>query len=205
MHPDKIFRETSKETNIDFARERSFGILSINSQGSPLVSHIPFQLNEDGSYLEAHISKSNPMAEILLNPTDGVIIVSGSDAYISPDWYSMNNQQVPTWNYVAVHLRGTLRRLESEVLPGILDRLATNMEERLKPKPPWKTDKLDEHVYAKMREHIVPICMEVIEIDSTWKLSQNKPKEARLGVADALQAGSVGMEVKSLSKLIRNI
>ena len=93
--------------------------------------------------------RANPIVRLLTNPIEAVIAVTGGDAYISPDWYGVENQ-VPTWNYVAVHLRGTLKRLQNQELRGILDRLSENMEARLEPKISWKIDKMDEDAYLRM-------------------------------------------------------
>ena len=202
MHPNKAFRQTSRKDQISFARSRSFGILTVNAKNGPLVSHIPFQLNEEGTYLEAHLVKSNPIVELAKEPINAVLVVSGPDAYISPDWYELDSNQVPTWNYVAVHLRGTLRLLESTELTGILDRLSSNMEARLAPKPPWKIDKLDPRAFGKMQEQITPVAMDIVSIEGTWKLSQNKPEAVRQRVSDRLKDSYVGHEISQIAGLI---
>ena len=199
MHPNPVFRKTETEKNITFARQRSFGILSVNSEDGPLLSHIPFRLSEDGKYLEAHLVRSNPILRLLETPQKAVIAVSGPDAYISPDWYGVDDQ-VPTWNYIAVHLRGALRRLDASELHDILERLSASMEERLLPKTPWVTDKMTPDVYAKMQRMIVPIGMEVTQIDGTWKLGQNKPDQVRMGAADGLKSSDIGSEIETLAE-----
>ena len=98
MHCNPAFRKADDQQNITFVRKRSFGMLTINADGGPLISHIPFQLSEDGSYVEAHLVRSNPILQSLQNsPLDAAIVVSGADSYISPDWYRISDQ-VPTWN-----------------------------------------------------------------------------------------------------------
>jgi transcriptional regulator len=203
MHPNPVFRKTETKKNIAFARQRSFGILSVNSDEGPLLSHIPFRLSEDGAYLEAHLVRSNPILRLLETPQKAVIAVSGPDAYISPDWYGVDDQ-VPTWNYITVHLRGTLRRLDASELHGILERLSASMEERLLPKKPWVTDKMTPDVYEKMQRMIVPIAMEVTQIDGTWKLGQNKSDAARMGAADGLATSKTGSEIEELAALMRD-
>ena len=204
MHPNTAFRKTNRERNIAFAHGRSFGVLAVNAPDSaPLISHIPFQLSEDGTDIEAHLVRSNPILNLLERRLDAVIAVSGSDAYISPDWYGVD-EQVPTWNYVAVHLRGTLRRLEQDELHGVLDRLSAGMEGRLEGKKPWTTDKMDQDIYARMQRQIVPVAMDVTEINGTWKLSQNKPDEVRLRAADGVEAARMGSEIDDMTGLMRN-
>jgi len=203
MHPNPVYRKTERAQNLAFACDRSFGALSINADGGPLIAHIPFQLSEDGSYLEAHLVRSNPIARALKSPHNAVMAVSGGDGYISPDWYGLDDQ-VPTWNYVAVHLRGVLRLLPDAELGGILERLSEAMEARLAPKPIWKMDKVSEGALSKMIRQIVPVAMDISDIDSTWKLGQNKPEEARLAAADAMAETGFGMQQSLIAELMKN-
>jgi transcriptional regulator len=86
MHPNSSFRKTSKQTNIDFARDRGFGVLSFNGATVPLNAHIPFLLTKDGTKLEAHLARSNPILGALKDGAKPALLtVSGPDAYISPD------------------------------------------------------------------------------------------------------------------------
>ncbi len=204
MHPNPAFRKTPTEQNVEFARERSFGTLAVNSENAPLISHVPFLLSPDGRYVEMHLVRSNPIVRLLKDPIEAVVAVTSSDAYVSPDWYGVENQ-VPTWNYVAVHLRGQLRLLDQNELHGVLERLSAHMEERLTPKAPWKIVKMDTEVYAKMQRQIVPIALQVSDIQGTWKLSQNKSDEVRKAAAAGLRNGSVGVQVGDLAGLMERI
>jgi transcriptional regulator len=204
MHPNPAFRNTPKADNITYARSRSFGVLVVNSESGPLLSHIPFQLAPDGAYLEAHIVRSNPIARLIGEPVAAAVAVSGGDTYISPDWYGVDNQ-VPTWNYVAVHLRGTLRQLGDAELRGVLDRLSEAMETRLKPKKPWTVGKMDADVYARMSRQIIPVAMDISDIQGTWKLSQNKSAEARQGALEGAQHAQVGAEVGKIVALMSRV
>ena len=204
MHPNPSFRKASRDTSIAFVRERSFGTLALNADDGPLLSHIPFQLSEDGTYLEAHLVRSNPIARVLKSPHQAVIAVQGPDSYISPDWYGVEDQ-VPTWNYVAIHLRGQITLLADNELRGVLDRLSHAMEARLLPKKPWIIDKMSGGAYDKLARMIVPIAMQVDDIQSTWKLSQNKADSARLGAAKGARDASLGSEVASLSALMESV
>ena len=202
MHPNPIFRKTERGQNLAFVQDRNFGSLSINADAGPLIAHVPFQLSADGSYLEAHLVRSNPIARALKEPQKAVVAVSGGDGYISPDWYGVDDQ-VPTWNYVAVHLRGSLRLLPDAELRGILERLSDSMEARLAPKPIWKIDKVSDEALAKMLRQIVPIAMDVDDIESTWKLGQNKPDEARLGASEAMSETGFGLGYDYIADLMK--
>ncbi len=202
MHPNPVFRKTEKAQNLAFAHERSFGALSVNGDDGPLIAHIPFQLSTDGTYLEAHLVRSNPIARALKEPQKAVVAVNGGDGYISPDWYGTENL-VPTWNYVAVHLRGSLRLLPDSELRGILERLSDNLETRIFPKPVWKLDKVSDDALGKMLRQIVPIAMDVESVDGTWKLAQNKPDDERIAAADALAKTGFGAEYGAIAALMK--
>lgn len=203
MHPNPIFRKADDQRIIDFARDRAFGALSINGDYGPLIAHIPFQLSANGTHLEAHVVRSNPLYRALINSMPAVMAVSGGDGYVSPDWYGVNDQ-VPTWNYVAAHLRGTLRRLPEADLHGVLERLSDDMERRLLPKPIWKMDKVSDDALQKMLRQIVPIAMDVDDLDGTWKLGQNKPTQARVDAVGAMSRNGFGLGYDLVAGLMQD-
>ncbi|MEO0357822.1 MAG: FMN-binding negative transcriptional regulator [Pseudomonadota bacterium] len=197
MHPNPAFRASPRDRDIAFVQDRSFGILSLNADPVPLVSHIPFQLSDDGRYADAHVLRSNPIWRMLKDPTPAKLIVSGGDCYVSPDWYGVDDQ-VPTWNYIAIHLTGTLRRLAQRDLRGVLDRLSGGMETRIDGKIPWKIDKMTRDIYTRMERQIVPIAFDVTDITSTWKLSQNKPDAVKTAAKTGIAKTPMGSDVTSL-------
>jgi len=186
-----------------FVRERAFGQLSVDGGAEgPLASHVPVLLDADGGTAEMHLVRSTPLARGLETPRPALLAVTGADGYVSPDWYGLPDQ-VPTWNYVAVHLRGTLRALPEAELRGVLDRLSDAMEARLD-KPPWTTAKMTPDTMARMMRALVACRLEIARVEGTFKLSQNKPAAARQGAAAALAAGGVpGQETATLAALMR--
>lgn len=204
MHPNPVFRTTGEADNIGFARARGFGTLAVSQDGPPLLSHVPFLLSEDGSQAELHLVRSNPIARLLKSATPARIAVSGPDAYVSPDWYGVEDQ-VPTWNYVAVHLTGTLEPMPDEALRGVLDRLSAYFEAGLAPKPPWLLGKTSPDVVQKLMRMIQPFRVKVDQIDGTWKLSQNKPDAAREDAALHIADNAPGLGVSMLADLMQSV
>ena len=203
MHPNQAFHTATNAENVAWARERAFGNLAVGGDGAPLVSHVPFLLDETGGVAELHLVRSNPIARALgQGPLAARLAVSGPDAYISPDWYG-DPGQVPTWNYVAVHLTGQLQRLPDTALRGLLERQTAFFEDLLAPKPPWTLDKMPGDALDKMMRAIVPARLVIETIDGTWKLNQNKPDEMRLRAADHVEASGHGAEVAILAALMR--
>lgn len=203
MHPNPAFRQDPREKNLAFARARGFGILSINGSDGPLAAHVPFLLTGDASFAELHLARSNPIARAAL-PAPALIAVSGPDAYVSPDFYGPHDQvpdQVPTWNYVAVHLRGTLELLPEDAMRPHVDALSAEHEERIAGKRPWTSAKMSEGAMPRMMRMILPFRFHVTSIEGTWKLNQNKTPEIRARAADALSRGNSAAQ--DIAALIR--
>jgi transcriptional regulator len=205
MHPNPAFRQDPREKNLAFARARGFGVLTINGPEGPLAAHIPFLLNDDASFAELHLARSNPIARASL-PTPALIAVSGPDAYISPDFYGPHDQvpdQVPTWNYVAVHLRGRLEVLPDDDMRAHVDALSAEHEKRIADKRPWTSAKMSEGALPRMMRMILPFRFHITSVEGTWKLNQNKTPEVRARAAEALSQGTAAaQEIAALMRAL---
>jgi len=204
MHPNPVYHDADTVRNIAFARARAFGVLAVNGEAGPLLSHIPFLLDAEGSTADLHLVRSNVIARMGEGPHSAKIAVSGPDSYVSPDWYGVQDQ-VPTWNYIAVHLTGTLERLPQEGMHNMLDRQSAAYEERLVPKAPWTTDKMTPDVLEKMMRQIVPFRFTITGVDGTWKLGQNKADSVRTDTAAQMAEHGMGSEVQALARMMRDL
>ena len=201
MHPNPIFRSTDTITALSFASEVGFGMLAANGSEEPMLAHVPFVI--DGGSALLHLMRSNPIARAAKDPLKATIAISGPHSYVSPDWYETDDQ-VPTWNYVAVHLVGTLVPLPAAKLSEVLEDLSTEFETRLLPKPIWTADKVEAEALSKMMRMIHPFRFEIADVRSTYKLGQNKTDSARLAVAKQIATNGFGYEVETLSKLMQS-
>ena len=201
MHPNPVFRDDDQSGAILAARQRGFGVLTVNGPDGPMAAHVPFvaQVTE----LFAHLTRSNPILRALRQgPLHALMIVSGPDGYISPDWYEADDQ-VPTWNYVAIHLRGQLTSLPADQLYAHLEQVSQQNEAHLIPKKPWTMDKMTRGALDRMMRQIVPVRMSIETVDSTWKLNQNKADDARLKAADQVARSPIGHQTADLADLMR--
>jgi transcriptional regulator len=203
MHPNPVYRQAEPARNLAFAREEGFGTLAVCGPDGPLLSHIPFLLDEGGTRAELHLMRSNPVARLLSTPLAARIAVSGPHGYVSPDWYGVADQ-VPTWNYVAVHLVGALHPLPQDRLRDLIDRESAHFETRLLPKPPWHSDKMTPEVMERMMRQIVPCVLEIEEIAGTWKLNQNKDDAVRLRAASHMESDGLRPDRAALAALMRD-
>ena len=206
MHPNPVFHTQEAQANLDFARTRAFGVLAVASgEAAPMVSHVPFLLDDDGALVHLHLVRSNPIARALRNGAlDARIAVSGPDSYVSPDWYGVDDQ-VPTWNYIAVHLTGVIELRPQAELHALLNRQSAHFETQLAPKAPWTTAKMSDGVMESMMRQIVPCAMRVSGVDGTWKMNQNKPDDVRLRAAEQIDDAGMGAEVATLARMMREL
>ncbi len=108
-----MYRPTSfQEDNIDklvvFMKANSFATLvSIDHDGVPCGSHIPLvvTIEEDVVKLIGHLAQQNSQWQAFA-AAESLAIFTGTHAYISPTAYE-KQENVPTWNYIAVHAYGT--------------------------------------------------------------------------------------------------
>jgi transcriptional regulator len=171
-----------------FVRDRGFGMVVAVDGTLPVAVHAPFLVEEraDGSLrLELHVARANSIHAVIARAPDVLVAVTGPDAYISPDWY-VAKDQVPTWNYIAVHLRGHATLLPADKTLAHVDALSTAFEARLAPKPIWHSAKMTPEKRQAMLAAIVAIDIEITGMDATWKLGQHKSRADRIEVARML-------------------
>lgn len=186
MHPNPAFRWEDREAMREFVRQIGFGALFAATPDGPRVAHVPVVWLDD-SAIGLHVARGNGIARHLDGAT-GLFTLLGPDGYVSPDWYGLGNNEVPTWNYVTVELEGTLHRMDRDALKAQIDALSQEQEARLAPKPEWTSDKMDAIRLEQMLGMIIGFRLEVQAWRGTRKLGQNKPEAARLSAADALEA-----------------
>lgn len=176
----------------------------MNGEIRPLIAQVPFVLSPDADFADLHLVRSNPIARCCKKPLPAMLAVHGPDSYISPDWYQTPDQ-VPTWNYVSVHLIGTLEPLPMDKLTDVLSRLTQQFEAQLAPKPIWTHEKMSAGVFEKMQKMIVPFRLHIEDVESTWKLNQNKSDDARTCAADAVESSGIGTNTEDLARIMRSL
>jgi len=188
MYIPRRYEEKDKEKVFGFIRENSFGILISIKDGVPIGTHIPLHLEKDEEgrdILMGHISKGNEQKHTLTDGTKVLVIFAGPHAYVSPRWYTKLN--VPTWNYIAVHVYGTVKVIEGEVLKAALSRLVDNYEQHLP--HPMKMGEIPEKNFQDDFRGIVGFSIGIEDIQAAYKLSQNRDEQSYHSVIDHLQQG----------------
>jgi transcriptional regulator len=182
MHPTKVFRWDDQVAMLSLIAERSFATL-VDSWLR--VAQVPLFVDADKS-IYCHLSRANPLAQSMQEaPVRVVAVVSGDDAYISPDWY-VTDDHVPTWNYESVEVEGTLTPTDDEMLLRIIQGLAAKHESWVIGKKPWTTAMLSEGVLAAKMKGIIGAKLSYESLRGTQKLLQNKSLADRDAVVKQL-------------------
>ena len=178
-HPAFVWE--SRDEIRDFVGDIGFGALFV---APAQVAHVPVVWIDDAT-LAFHLGRGNSIARAL-DGASGLFSVLGPQAYVSPDWYGLGNNEVPTWNYVSADLAGRLTRIDDGDLLPHLDQLSHEHERRLAPKPEWTRAKMDAGRAEKIATGITGFRFHVESWHGLRKLNQNKPDGARLAAANAL-------------------
>jgi transcriptional regulator len=186
MHPNQAFRWEDRAGMRDLVAGVGFGSLFASTPDGPRLAHVPAVWDGDDRLI-FHLARGNALTRHLDGAT-ALFSVIGPDGYVSPDWYGLDHNQVPTWNYLAVELEGTVEKLGEAGLIAQIDALVAAQEAQLAPKPVWTRDKMDSKAFAAMLRGITGFALTVQAWRGTVKLGQNKPEAARLAAADGLAA-----------------
>ncbi|MDR4229124.1 FMN-binding negative transcriptional regulator [Bacillus mojavensis] len=185
MYIPRYYKVTNVDDIWDFVQNNSFGTIVTTAQGKPIATHLPLQLIKEGDtyYITGHIAYGNPQWRTFEACEDVLVMFQGPHAYISSSWYEKEN--VPTWNYQAVHVYGTASILNEEELKHDLTMLLQTYEKHRKNPVLW--DKLSPQLLESQLKGIVGFKMKVGEIQASYKLSQNRNEKDYMNIIDQLR------------------
>ncbi len=198
MYQTPHFREDRIDVLHDLIRAHPFATLVAFGQEGLIGNHLPFVLHDDlteNGTLRGHVARANPLWKNYDPTIDVLAVFQGADSYITPSWYPSKKEHgkvVPTWNYAVVHAYGPLSIIEdAEWLRAHLDEL-TFQQENIRPVPWAVSDAPDDYI-ARQLKGIVGIEMPISRIEGTWKVSQNKKDQDRMGVSRGLNVEGGGV------------
>ena len=183
-----------------YMRAYSFATLATSGSSGLAATHLPFVIEDEGSRITllAHMARANPQWRDFAAEAEALVIFMQPHAYVSPRLYD-KRQNVPTWNYVAVHAYGR---------PVLIEEHAAKMELQ------QKLIRQHDAVYlAQMAElpasyldaklaAIVSFSLAVTRIDARYKLSQDKNPAERERIARELEASGDCMAAET-ARLMR--
>lgn len=185
MYNPQKYKSSEIQEAFDLMDKNPFATILTVMNGEPFVSHLPItpKKTEDSIELIGHLARANPQWRFFAQSTVTVIF-QGPHTYITPKWYVEND--VPTWNYSTVHVKGQVELIES--YNGILDCLKdlTSHVERHWPSG-WDFFVPDDLQGEDLTKHIVGFRVQVKDINFKKKLSQNRTPADRAGVLRGLE------------------
>jgi transcriptional regulator len=136
-----------------------------------------------------HLALANDQWRSAQPGAQALAIVHGPQAYISPSWYestARHGRSVPTWNYDAVHLTGTLTvHRDAQWLREMVTRLTRRYEDS-RPRPWSVSDAPPEYIDGQLRG-IVGLELRVTSVEAKQKLSQNRSAADQTGAIAGLR------------------
>ena len=194
MYIPETYKNENPEEIKAFLKANAFGILVTHNDGKSLATHIPLKYTEHQGtpVLHGHISKANEQCSHLDNQQEVLCIFNGPHSYVSSSWYDF--EEVSTWNYIAVHVRGTLKIQDKEALYQSLKSLMNTYE--APQKNPVDMEKLSPKTMRQING-IIGFEITITSIEAAYKLSQNRDDNNHKAVVDELhktgEAGSIAV------------
>jgi len=187
MYTPGAFRED--RTDVLHDAMRGIGFATLVTQGLE-ANHLPLLLS--GNVLSGHVARPNPVWKAGEGPALAIFL--GEHFYVTPSWYPSKvetGKAVPTWNYVTVHARGTIRWIQdADWLKAHVTAL-TAMHEKKRVEP-WAVSDAPESYIDSLVRGIVGFELVIESLEGKAKLSQNREQRDRDGVRDGLAREGYG-------------
>jgi transcriptional regulator len=183
-----------------YIRQYPFATLITAADNYPIATHLPFLLEqEDGQwYLLSHMARANPQWK-LLERHQPLVVFQEPHAYISPTYYD-KEENVPTWNYVAVHVYGNVEMLlQPKQAVEILEKTIAVFEKDFQKQ--WEN--LDEGYKTRLLKGMVAFRIKIHHFEAKEKLSQNKTVQERQKISEGLSETS-DSSAQQLGEIMKN-
>jgi len=179
MYNLPYFKEEDQEVVLKFMREHPFVFLSgVTPENKPVATQVPVFIDEkDGKLLlTGHIMRNNDHHKAFENNPNVLAVFTSPHTYVSATWYD-DPHQASTWNYISVHVKGTIRFGDYADLVAILRRLTLHYENN-NTASTTIFDNLSSAYTERLMKAIIAFEVEVDSIDNVFKLSQNRDEKS---------------------------
>jgi transcriptional regulator len=162
-----------------------------------IANHLPLLSGPDGTLI-GHVALANDMHRLIADGQEVLAVFRGEDAYVSPNFYPSkpeHHRHVPTWNYQAVHIHGTITFQHDDhakrAAVGLLTRIH---ERRVNGDGAWRMADAPADYMEQMLANIVAFRIRVQRTLAKSKLSQNRDARDHAGAVAGLRAsGHAGL------------
>lgn len=188
MFVPSIYRQPDDSWMVELIRRNPLALAVINGspEAGPTATHLPVipdpQMKDEwpdgllGAVLLGHMNRMNPHWAALETGATILLAFTGPHAYVSPTLYE-TTPAAPTWNFTAVHMRGTVERIETtEETLGVVKATALTYEAAFG--AGWdQTESLD--YFRRIVVGVGAFRVTVTSADGMFKLSQEQASEVR--------------------------
>lgn len=206
MYIPGYFNESRTDILHALMRGRPLATLVTLGESGMVANHIPVEtLTEPAPHglILGHVARANPLWREYRAGSEALAIFHGPQVYISPSFYpskQATGEVVPTWDYVVVHARGTLRFVQDTAwLRTFVGRLTDSHEASRQ--VPWKVDDAPPPYIENMLSQIVGFEFSIVSLTGKWKVSQNHPAANRRGVVAGLRAAA-GADARGIADIL---
>lgn len=194
MYPPKHHQDSDINHIIDVIKTYPLATIISVKDNEPLITHLPLVF-DDGKLI-GHIDIYNPQTEYLKDNNDITILFYGPQCYISPSVYSTT--QLPTYNYIRVHLKGKVKAIESR--EALKQSLITMTEFLEAPNPKYTLEPDNPRLEANL-SYIKMFEVNITHWEGKFKLSQDKhPKDTKAAREELIRANQ-----KSIKEFLDNV
>lgn len=186
MYTPKYFKETDPKVIRDFIKQNNFATLVSLAEGEPIATHLPLEFfaSEEGEFIKGHMARGNKQWRFFQNDQTVLVLFLGADAYISPTWYDHVN--VPTWNYVAVHVYGKPAIIEDR--SELLELLKYQVDKYEKDEPGnYHLETMPKSFLETEILGVVGFRIKIERVEANFKLSQNRDQNNYENIVHKLQ------------------
>jgi transcriptional regulator len=192
MYNPTSFVEDRVDLLHSFIRQNPLATVVTCGSSGPEASHVPVVFHtcdESKGLLRFHLARANDQWKNLQLSPIVLAIFRGVDHYVTPSWYPSKQKHgkvVPTWNYVAVHVRGRAKTFESgDELLQHLHTLTDQNEHALGTQ--WSVSDAPKDYVEGLSKAIIGIEVSIDTIEGKAKVSQNRSEDDREGVVAGLK------------------
>ena len=188
MYPPKQHQDNDIKHMVKVIKTYPLATVISVKDNQPLITHLPL-IYQDGKLI-GHIDLNNPQAQLLKNNNDVTLIFGGPECYISPSIYSTT--QLPTWNYIKVHLKGKVKAIENKT--ALKQSLITMTEFLEAPDHKYVLEANNPRLDANLK-YIEMFEISITNWEGKFKLSQDKkPSDIKAAREELISANQISIK-----------
>jgi transcriptional regulator len=194
MYDLPYHKENNPQALKSFIEQYPFAFLSGSDLAHrPIATQVPLLMEERAGslFLSGHIMKNTDHHKAFLQNENVLAVFTGPHTYVSGTWYS-NPYIASTWNYMSVHIKGSIRFLDEASLEELMRKTTLHFE-NYNPQSTTIFDNLPLEFKQRVMKAIVAFEIEIKEMNNVFKLSQDRDLQSYQNIIEKLsQKGEAG-------------